>query len=67
MNFQYVLLYKFIHEKQKKFVDQRSCPLFEEMQVAVKTVREGDFPGSSLVKILRFNCNGHGFHPWLGN
>ena len=36
MNFQYVLLYKFIHEKQKKFVDQRSCPLFAEMQVAVK-------------------------------
>ena len=26
-----------------------------------------DFPGGSVVKILSFNCRGHGFDPWSGN
>ena len=27
----------------------------------------GDFPGSPVVKTLRFHCRGHGFDPWPGN
>ena len=26
-----------------------------------------DFPGSSVVKALHFQCEGLGFDPWLGN
>ena len=25
-----------------------------------------DFPGGPVVKIPRFHCRGHGFHPWSG-
>ena len=27
----------------------------------------GDFPGGPVVKTLRSQCRGPGFHPWSGN
>ena len=26
-----------------------------------------DFPSDPFVKILHYQCRGHGFDPWLGN
>ena len=29
--------------------------------------RNREFPGSPVVRTLRFHCKGHGFDPWSGN
>ena len=35
---------------------------------ALKKMKQGqEFPGSPVVKTLRFHCRAHGFNPWLGN
>ena len=34
--------------------------------VALRMMERRDFPGGSVVKMLRFHCRGRGFDPWSG-
>ena len=55
-------------------VGRRSLGHFERKDLRVqglldlrcKGKESWNFPGGPVVKILRFQCRGHGFHPWSG-
>ena len=38
----------------------------DHIKCLIKTTKDRDFPGSSVVETLCFKCRGHGFNPWSG-
>lgn len=53
-------LYKILYERVNLCLEELEKCL-------VKISKAGDFPGSSVIKILHFQCRGYGFDPWLRN
>ena len=47
-----------------KIWKQPKCPSTDDQ---IKKMWYREFPGSQVVKTLRFHCRGYGFDPWLGN
>ena len=51
---------------EDKFFIPKNTVYINPLQKAQNSIW-GEFPGSSVVKILHSQCKGHSFHPWSWN
>ena len=53
--------------KKKKQTKKTPQNLDTDLILFTKNNSKWDFPGSPVVRTLRFQCRRHGLNPWLGN